>query len=301
MADGTKIEWTDATWQIVTGCTIKSPGCLHCYAMKLAAGRLRDIPSRVGLTHEVNGHKVWTGEVRFNEGWLDQPLSWTRPRNIFVAAHGDLFHEGVIDHWLDRVWAVMILAKQHKFQVLTKRPERAMEYLSGGRPLYERVLRAADPIRDARPRLTSVPIDDPAFGAFHRNIWIGTSVERQQEADERRGPLKQIADMGFNTWVSYEPALGSVDWSGWEFIRWMVSGGESGPDARPTDSVWHRACRDWCIRNAVPYFMKQWGSWHADALRYTDMEGRCPPPNMKIGKKAAGALLDGREWREFPA
>ena len=92
MADGTKIEWCDATWQIVTGCSIVSPGCTNCYAMRLAGTRLKDHPSRKGLTKIVNGNHVWTGEVRFNKQWLTQPLRWKRPRRLFVAAHGDLFH-----------------------------------------------------------------------------------------------------------------------------------------------------------------------------------------------------------------
>ena len=281
MADGTHIEWTNATWNPVTGCMVKSPGCLHCYAMRLAATRLQHHPSRAGLTREVNGNHVWTGEVRFNEQWLDQPLKWKKPRDIFVVAHGDLAYEKVPDEWIARIFNVMAECPHHRFQVLTKRPDRLASLLDGPKPHYE-----------WHPRL------------WHRstlpNVWIGASVERQQEADERCAHLARIASKGWNTWVSYEPALGPVDWSGWEFTRWMVSGGESGQEARPTDPVWHRATRDWCARNAIPYFMKQWGSWHADALRYTDMEGRCPPPNMKIGKKASGFLLDGQEHRAFP-
>jgi protein gp37 len=124
MSDNSHIEWTDATWNPITGCSILSPGCTNCYAMGLAGTRLRHHPSRAGLTREVNGHHVWTGDVRLNEQWLTQPLQWSRPRMIFVCAHGDLFHESVPDEWIDRVFAVMALCPQHTFLVLTKRSAR---------------------------------------------------------------------------------------------------------------------------------------------------------------------------------
>src|SRR5580658_6722092 len=107
MADGTHIEWTSATWNPITGCRVKSPGCTNCYAMTLAGTRLQHHPSRAGLTRNVNGHYVWTGEVRFNEQWLDQPLRWTRPRDIFVVAHGDLAYEKVPEEWVAKIFNVM--------------------------------------------------------------------------------------------------------------------------------------------------------------------------------------------------
>lgn len=329
MGSETKIEWTGATWNPITGCSHESPGCIHCYAQTLAGGRLQHHPSRAGLTIPSKNGPVWTGEVRFNEQWLDQPFQWTKPSDIFVVAHGDLFHEAVPDEWIDRVFAVMILAHQHRFQVLSKRPDRMLRYLSGGRDLYQRVLDAARPLRNQRPRLGDVPIDDPGLGTWHRNIWLGTSVERQQEADKRRTALETLArEYGWSTWVSYEPALGPVDWNGWEFIRWLVSGGESGPKARPSHPDWHRSARDFCIARGVPYFFKQWGAWSPHLDRDADdPDWRAPYSQMReskkfqflnlaggcgfhgdrlhvmenIGKKAAGAMLDGREWRQFPA
>lgn len=330
MADYTEISWTDSTWNPITGCSIKSPGCTNCYAMGLAGTRLKHHPSRAGLTREVNGKHVWTGEVRFNEQWLDQPLRWKAPRDIFVVAHGDLAYEKVPDDWLDQVFSVMILGHQHRFQVLTKRADRLLEYLSQGRPLYDRILTVANRLRRQHPglRLGDVPVDDPALGAFHRNIWIGTSVERQQEADERRPHLEALARMGWNTWVSYEPALGPVDWSGWEFARWMVSGGESGPDARPSHPDWFRSLRDQCASVGVPYFHKQNGEYLAKSQDARIVDGTKPwgtiepdgsffplatPWNghdddglgagammVRVGKKAAGALLDGVEHRAMP-
>jgi protein gp37 len=317
MADGTLIEWSQATWSPITGCSIESPGCLHCYAQTLAAGRLRNHPSRAGLTMPTKTGPVWTGEVRFNEQWLDQPLQWTKPRDIFSVAHGDLFHPNVPDEWIDRVFAVMILAHQHRFQVLTKRTSRMLKYLSGGRDLYQRVLNAARPLRNQRPHLGDVPIDDPGLGTWHKNIWLGTSVERQQEADIRLIPLEALAyERGWNTWVSYEPALGPVDWTGWEFIKWFVSGGESGPKARPAHPAWYGAARDFCVAHGIKYFHKQNGNWLHDSQ--ADADGRVGfygenengggvhdwpdgSYSVHLHKKVTGSFLDGREWKEMPA
>lgn len=330
MADKTLIEWTGATWSPITGCSIKSPGCLHCYAMNLAATRLQHHPSRAGLTKQTKAGPVWTGEVRFNEQWLDQPLRWKTPKDIFVVAHGDLFHENVPDEWIDRVFAVMALAPQHRFQVLTKRTERMREYFAKPDPVIG-ILNAMWKLTDGEPALISIP-EWPL-----PNVWPGTSVERQPEADERRPHLAALAAAGWNTWVSYEPALGPVDWTGWEFIRWFVGGGESGPKARPSHPHWHYAARDFCVAHDVPYFFKQWGAWlpwlyfnDADvgddleqsrfpAIIWDDEEQRFDEhmggwmddpgaSNMsepdqimgRVGKKAAGHLLDGVEWRQFP-
>ena len=134
MADDTLIEWADATWNPITGCSVVSPGCANCYAMRLAGGRLKAAPSRAGLTLPSRAGPVWTGEVRFNRHWLDQPLRWRRPRRIFVCAHGDLFHEHVPNDWIDQVFAVMALAPQHQFLVLTKRAERVRDYLEITQP-----------------------------------------------------------------------------------------------------------------------------------------------------------------------
>lgn len=278
MSDNTSIEWTDATWNVITGCSIKSPGCRECYAMKLAGTRLRNHPSRAGLTIMTAHGPVWNGEVRFNRQWLDQPLAWTRPRDIFVCAHGDLFHERVPPEWLDSIFDVMRRAPQHRFQCLTKRPLEALGYLSSS---------MVQPLR---------------------NVLIGASVERQEEADERHAALHGIANLGWRTWVSYEPALGLVDWSDWRFIEWMVSGGESdkGPRARPSYPDWHRAARDWCAANGIAYLFKQWGDWAPYDRGAVDSTALATPkaldePMQHFGKKLAGRLLDGVEHNGFPA
>lgn len=214
MSDGTKIEWTEATWNPITGCSVTSPGCTNCYAMKLAGTRLKHHPSRAGLTTDTKAGPVWTGEVRFNEAWLTQPLKWRRPRRIFVCAHGDLFHESVPDEWIDRVFAVMALAPQHTFQVLTKRAARMREYMrrSCGR-IADAVMRlrrergvvsALAPLPHVRPGAAWWPLP---------NVWLGVSVEDQTRADERIPDL--LATPAAVRWLSCEPLLGPVDVGPW--------------------------------------------------------------------------------------
>lgn len=276
MSDGTKIEWTDATWNVVNGCSVISPGCKHCYAMKQA----HRFPVRQGLTQKTAGGMVWTGEVRFNEAVLIQPLRWKRPRRIFVCAHGDLFHPAVPDEWIDRVFAVMALAPHHTFQVLTKRPERAREYtlknLTNGCGL-DRVIgtRMMDEYEKARRQNRSVP----AFALPLPNVWLGVSVEDQTRANERI-PLLLDTPAAVR-WLSMEPLLGPVDvfkvLACWQFQRtndqkahigwgnplldWIVLGGESGPSARPMHPDWARSVRDQCAAAGVPFLFKQWGDW----------------------------------------
>jgi len=232
MGDNSLIEWTDATWNPVTGCTVVSPGCTNCYAMRLAGTRLKNHPTRVGLTKPSKAGPVWTGEVRMNEKALLEPLKWKRPRMIFVCAHGDLFHESVPDAWIDKVFAVMALCPQHTFQVLTKRSARMLEFFTGHRrapPDYEKrvpghtpVMRLQGFIADfvrlgrfqpngfgpvyaedkakARDRMRSYPLP---------NVWLGVSAERQQEAEARIPDL--LATPAAVRFVSLEPLLGPID------------------------------------------------------------------------------------------
>lgn len=232
MADGTHIEWTDATWNIVTGCSVVSPGCTNCYAMKLAGTRLRHHPSRQGLTVESKAGPVWNGQVRFNAEWLDQPLRWTKPRRIFVAAHGDLFHDGVTDEQLDQIFAVMALTPRHTYQVLTKRPERMRTYLTAatlparlGKAIerqrlrkYNRNYQPATRAEYSGPDLSygwggGMAGDTPDFilpWPFP-NVWLGVSVEDQARADERIPIL--LDTPAAVRWISAEPLLGPVDLS----------------------------------------------------------------------------------------
>jgi protein gp37 len=242
MADGTKIEWTDATWNVVNGCMVKSPGCTNCYAMKQA----HRVECRRGLTERSKGGMVWTGEVRFNEKVLLDPLRWKRPRKIFVCAHGDLFYEKVPDEWIDQVFAVMALCPQHTFQVLTKRPERMRMYLADP-AVVRRIYSVAHELRfcgaapdpDRRPyafqKFMAASARDVAWTVdggcaadlFARiepgrdypswvrwplpNVWIGTSVEDQKRAEERIPAL--LATPAAVRWLSCEPLIGDLDLS----------------------------------------------------------------------------------------
>ena len=259
MADKTLIQWSDATWNPITGCSIVSSGCKNCYAMGLAARRLRNHPSRQGLTDE---HGRWTGEVRWNEQWLDQPLRWKRPRRIFVCAHSDLFHENVPSNWIDTVFAVMALAPQHQFQVLTKRPERMRDYLRGApvdrggfRSIASRDSIIVEAIRgdQANGRLPGSGLDGAPWPL--PNVWLGTSVEDQPTFDRRVKPLRECP--AAVRWLSVEPLLGPINAVPLGSIDWIVVGGESGPGYRPMDPEWARSLRDQCVGAGVPFYMKQ--------------------------------------------
>jgi len=289
MADRTSIEWTDATWNVVNGCSVCSPGCTHCYAMKLAGTRLRNHPTRAGLTVDSKAGPVWTGEIRVNEAAMEQPLRWTRPRMIFANAHGDLFHERVPIETIARVFGVAIAAhhlRGHIVQFLTKRAERQRDVLS--RPEFWEevntyaewhVMERVDPLNrrsdDARATLDDYDPDSPPPG-----IWIGVSAENQHWLMQR-GPhlVETPAAVRF---LSIEPLLSVMDiepfvlpvrqWSNmWannyplhypkHRVDWVIVGGESGPGARPMHPDWARSLRDQCAAGGVPFFFKQWGEW----------------------------------------
>lgn len=210
MADGTKIEWTDATWNVVNGCSVHSPGCTNCYAMRLAGTRLRQHPSRKGLTVDSKAGPVWNGEVRLNEEQLLQPLRWAKPRRIFWNAHGDIFHPSVPDAWIDRCFAVMAMTPQHIHQVLTKRSDRMRQYLcEPGRSLLISDVVNAWPSSAIWSGNEYVADCRLASGAALPNVWLGVSVEDQARADER------VPDLIFTPaavrFLSVEPLLGPID------------------------------------------------------------------------------------------
>lgn len=344
MSDKSKIEWTDATWNPITGCTVHSAGCTNCYAMQIAGTWLKHHPSRKGLTREVNGNHVWTGEVKFNEQWLLQPIQWKRPRDIFVCAHADLFHEKVPDEWIDKIFAVMALAPQHRFQVLTKRSDRMRRYMTD---LLEGTRRVLSEMSDLGANDTSANCAALWGEPFQRkplpNVWLGVSVEDQRAADERIPDL--LATPAAIRWLSCEPLLGPVrlfrDQSDerhcwltgyWQEIDctpdggiahgrgpgldWIVCGGESGRRARPMHPDWARSLRDQCAAAGVPFHFKQWGEWKPflgwrdGVTRYADASGSYDARSIyrfedgahlvRVGKKAAGRLLDGVQHDATP-
>jgi len=227
MAGLSDIEWTDATWNPVSGCAIVSPGCTHCYAMRMAA-RLQAMghPKYVGLTRKSGRRWVWTGRVRIDRGALDVPVHWRKPRRIFVNSMSDLFHEDVPEAFIHDVWNVMRTARWHTYQVLTKRPDRMAKVLAETAP-------------EALP-----------------NVWVGTSVENSEYvyriAELRRAPSAV-------RFVSFEPLIGPVGKLNLQGVHWAIVGGESGPGARPMDWAWVDEIRAACRRQGAAFFFKQWG------------------------------------------
>ncbi len=272
----TGIEWTDETWNPVVGCTKVSPGCANCYAermsKRLAAMASADLLSPGRKSHYLNvltPAGKWNGQVELVPEALTDPIGWKKPRRIFVNSMSDLFHEDVPFDFIDRVFSAMALCRQHSFQILTKRPKRMREYLADLASGSLRVRAAADDMDALR---FSDHVRNNGWCWPLPNVWLGTSVENQACADDRRKPMKEIAEAGWLTWVSNEPALEPVDWMGWEFIRWMVSGGESGPGARPAHPAYFRAARDFCADMGIAFFFKQWGEFGAGSEDMTTGE-----------------------------
>jgi protein gp37 len=224
MAD-TSIEWTDATWNPVAGCTVLSPGCTNCYAMRMAA-RLEAMGTQKyrGLTRKSGRRAVWTGKIRLDRSALGAPAKWRTPRRIFVNSMSDLFHEKVPVAFVAKVWSVMESTPQHTYQILTKRPERMAEITS------------------------LLPVLN--------NVWLGTSVESGDYLD-RIDRLRQVrAAVRF---VSFEPLLGSVAAADLSSIHWAIVGGESGPRSRPMLEEWVDEIEALCREAKAAFFFKQWG------------------------------------------
>lgn len=225
MGTKTGIEWTDVTWNPMTGCTKISAGCDHCYAFALAQTKTREPYLRRLPVRDTEANRADPFAPRFWEDRLEQPLRWRDPKRVFVNSMSDVFHAHFTFAMIERVFDVMNRAPQHQFQLLTKRPERALRY--------------AD-------RLTWTP-----------NIWIGTSVEDLRVAD-RVDALRSI-EPAHVRFISAEPLLGPLDRLDLRGIHWVIGGGESGIGARRCEPDWARGLRDLCTREDVAFFWKQWG------------------------------------------
>ena len=204
-----KIEWTEKTWNPITGCTKVSAGCKNCYAETIAK--------------RFWGDRKFT-DIRFHRHKLDEPLRRKKPTIYFVNSMSDMFHEDIVTMDIISIIEVMREAKQHTFQILTKRPARMREILN----------------------VYNIPLN---------NVWFGVSIENQETANERRRSFEETKALC--KFISYEPALTDVKWDGYEFIDWIIAGGESGAKKRPNDFGWFRNTRDWANRNNVAFFMKQ--------------------------------------------
>ncbi len=320
MSDHSAIEWTNSSWNPIrarnlkTGkigwhCEHSTTGCEFCYAegfnLRLGTG----LPFKPGHRAEI--------EILLDEKMLTAPLHWKRPRKVFVCSMSDLFADFVTDEWLDHMFHVMALCPQHTFQVLTKRAERMRDYFAD----IEH-----DPLSKG-----CCPLP---------NVWLGISCERQQEADERIPLLQDTAAVvrflscepllgpinldrvHFGDGIYMSALHGGRDTPTPWNINWVIVGGESGPNARPMHPQWARDIRDQCHAAGVAFFFKQWGSWIPcpdEAQNWgrdwflIDRNGNADIPDdrmpmdgcgeyaaRRVGKKAAGRLLDGRTWDEFP-
>jgi len=268
-------EWWDHSWNVAPGCTKVSPECDHCWALSMAK-RLQGMgkPGYVGLVSEKGN---WSGKVNLMDDRLKAPFDLKKPRVIAVNLMGDLFHPEVNDSFLFEVCVTMKLADWHTYMVLTKRPERAAAFIK---------------------KNAIIPIS---------NVWIGCTAGTQRSANERWAPMSLMAQLGWNTWVSSEPRLEAIDWHGWNFLKRMVTGGESGPYARPMSVLWAREDRDWCQRQGVAFWFKQWGEWAPmiPGMKMYELPQDYPSTMMGGEKmvrfgKLAGRVLDGRTWEEAP-
>lgn len=301
MSDKTGIEWTDATWNPIRGCSRVSEGCRHCYAETVAKRFSRGGQPYEGL---IGKGGQWNGEIMVVKHKLDEPCRWTRPRMIFVNSMSDLFHPNVPFEVVAGVFGIMAAASWHTFQVLTKRPERMLEFFKWLDTHHERqrfdteVLRRKHPGNDWRPFFLADMASRilPNGGEGQRvdiqgewplsNVWLGVSVEDQATTDERIPRL--IETPAAVRWLSIEPLLGSVSFrwmaawpenihypatnpynggttnhlDGLRRLDWVVVGGESGKGARPMHPDWARTLRDQCKEAGVPFLFKQWGEWH---------------------------------------
>jgi protein gp37 len=327
-------DWFELTWNPTAGCSLLSPGCENCYAVRIAAQLARMGGATgaryTGLTTIERPGPRWTGEIRVAEDLLAWPLVRRRPRRIAVDVMSDLFHENLATATIDLLHAVMRAAYWHDFLVLTKRAARMRAYygdpqtpdriaerfavLSSGalpgsswrRPLLQRIVSAAGPATSARWPLP--------------NLWLGVSVEDQDRIGRVRDLLETPAAI---RWVCLEPLLDrvrpdavpvgktyfdaldgdhyaidgrgrtvSAEGPAWRRLDWLVAGGEIGAGARPMHPQWLRELRDKCVARGVPFFFRQWGEWAPAGSDRT---------MTRVGKRAAGRVLDGRTWDEMPA
>ena len=271
-------------WHPLIGCDPHMSCAPRCWAVK-AAGRVVECqtprpekgyagkPERVeffrqALTPDL---KQWSGSVLIDEAHLNDPLRWRTPALIACGFHGDWARlpKRAIGDLVD----VMVVARRHRFLTLTKMPSELLKFVGDGRS----------------------------------NMSIGCSVMNQAEADRQRPAMAALAAMGWHTHCWYEPAVGPVDWKGWEFLELLVAGGESGKDSRPMNPTWPRDARDWCAAHGIAYRLKQWGDWCRwdqlpdESARIIDAAGDGGYEGLRrVGKRLAGNLLDGQAHNGLP-
>lgn len=275
------ISWCDQTWNWFHGCSRIRKGCDHCWAV----GQANRHKARTWTISRTERGIDWSGQIKVFSQHLRDPLRWKTPRRIAVGLMGDIFHQAMPRAELDQAMTTMVEAKWHRFLLLTKRGPEARHYLTNhlkGRIEY---LMKNEPIQVWPPR----------------NIWIGASLENQQAADFMREPMADIAEAGWPIFVSYEPALGPIDWTRWRFIRWLIAGGEKGP--RPPHPDWIRQARDFCLEAKIPFHFKQWGRYQPTARAFCDHPssdglqgyGPIPPDQERIWQCLVCGRLHGSQ------
>lgn len=308
----TKIEWTDETWNPIVGCNKISPGCDHCYA-EIMARRLAGMPQQSPKYSMVIHEGKWSGNTFMDETGLKKPFSWKKPRRIFVVSMGDLFHESVSFSWILEVMYMINKCPQHIFQILTKRPERMHEFFTDW-----------------------IPNPFSLQGGDLSNLHLGVTAENQEQANKRIPALLDIP--AAKRFVSIEPMLGPVNiskylkvvnesgfqdyggpFAGRDKLDQVIVGGETGPGARPMHPNWVTNIRDQCVEANVPFFFKSWGeyipsysagmnsekldqwmqkfgdAWVRRSHRFED-----GIVSVKVGRKASGQLIEGKEWKGIP-
>lgn len=285
----TKIEWADAVWNPVTGCTKVSEGCRNCYAERMA----KRLAGRYGYPVKE------PFKATMHENRLDEPLKWRKPKRIFLCSMGDLFHSEITDAFIYQTLAIMTLARQHTFMILTKRPNRMFNIFNN--------LLADKEIKLWQEQIYYqygyCPQD---FEWPLKNLWLGISIENQKAADERLPLFLQTpAKLHF---ISCEPLLASIDlyfensifinnqqnYIG-DLINWVIAGGENRPGKRVLYPANIRWLRDQCLDMGIPFFFKGWGASYWEF----DQSGR-PYMNWKFNKNQSNRILDGKEWQEYP-
>lgn len=339
----TNIEWTQKAWNPIRGCSRVSEGCRNCYAERQAArfcgpgmpyeGLVRPGTKSNSIESAKRGPRrgpQWTGKVVCDAAKLEEPLHWKKPARIFVNSMSDLFHDDVPDEFIDQIFAVMALSPQHTFQILTKRPERMLEYFlpkQGSVALTQkRLFEIAQRVDELVPIRTrdSIAVKELLFnGGPLPNVWLGVSVEDQKAADERIPLL--LKTPAAVRWISAEPLLGPINLDGGlptdihalgcgepscncgaTRLDWVVVGGESGPRARPCNVDWIRSLVQQCYAADVPAFVKQlgtlpfsnqkepgWGELFEDAPHYKKSAGEWAPHCLSDRK--------GGTIEDFPA
>lgn len=334
----TSIEWTDAVWNPIRGCSRVSEGCRSCYAERVA-NRFKG----PGMPYEglIAKGGQWNGNIKIVEDKLREPLSWIKPRMVFVNSMSDLFHESVPFETIAAIFSVMSVTTRHTYQILTKRPARMLEFFDWAIdfsypdfPDDSRIVESWPFQEEWQPVNSNKGGYDNCGPAIpYKNIWLGVSVEDQKTADERIPLLLKVP--AAVRWISAEPLLESINlkdiatslteimlplagitWTAFEHetrvtevhnkLDWVVVGGETGVNARPMHADWVRTIRDQCAEAGTPFFFKQWGEWgfSVQGACFTNAKEKlCLKPGTiawRTGKKKAGRELDGRTWDEYP-